>query len=47
VGMGLALSRQAVIDHDGEIWAESSDRGACFSFRLPRKTPQQRTVSRS
>jgi signal transduction histidine kinase len=40
VGMGLAFSRQAVIDHDGEIWAESSRRGTCFMIRLPRTVPQ-------
>jgi len=44
IGLGLAFSRQAVIDHGGEIWAESSPRGACFAFRLPRTIPQ-RTVS--
>ncbi len=37
IGLGLAFSRQAVIDHGGEIWAESSPRGACFAFRLPRQ----------
>jgi signal transduction histidine kinase len=36
VGLGLAFSRQAVIDHGGEMWAESSHRGACFAFSLPR-----------
>ena len=35
VGLGLALSRQAVIEHGGDMWAESSHQGACFSFRLP------------
>jgi signal transduction histidine kinase len=35
VGLGLALARQVVLDHGGEIWAESSPRGACFNFRLP------------
>jgi signal transduction histidine kinase len=35
LGLGLALSRQAVIDHGGEMWAESSQRGACFALRLP------------
>jgi signal transduction histidine kinase len=34
-GLGLALSRQAVIDHGGEMWSESSRHGARFSFRLP------------
>lgn len=41
LGLGLAFSRQAVIDHGGEMWAESSPRGgACFAFRLPMTTPQ-------
>jgi len=35
-GLGLALSRQAVIDHGGEMWAESSRHGTCFAFPLPR-----------
>jgi signal transduction histidine kinase len=36
VGLGLAFSRQAVIDNGGEMWVEPSSRGACFAFRLPR-----------
>jgi signal transduction histidine kinase len=36
IGLGLALSRQAVVDHGGEMWVESSSAGACFSVRLPR-----------
>lgn len=39
IGLGLAFSRQAVIDHGGELWAESSPRGACFAIRLPRTIP--------
>ncbi len=35
IGLGLAFSRQTVIDHGGEMWAESSRHGACFAFRLP------------
>ena len=35
IGLGLASSRQAVIDHGGEMWAESSHQGARFAFRLP------------
>lgn len=42
LGLGLALSRQAVVDHGGEMWAESySHQGACFAFRLPRTIPQE------
>ena len=35
LGLGLAFSRQAVVDHGGEIWAESPPHGACFAVRLP------------
>ena len=35
VGLGLALSKQAVLDHGGDMWAESSSQGACFAVRLP------------
>jgi signal transduction histidine kinase len=35
-GLGLALARQAVIEHGGEIWVESTPGGgACFTFTLP------------
>jgi signal transduction histidine kinase len=36
LGLGLALSRQTVVDHGGDMWADSSSfEGACFTFRLP------------
>jgi signal transduction histidine kinase len=35
LGLGLYFSRQAVIDHGGQIWVESGSHGACFAFRLP------------
>ena len=35
IGLGLAFSRQAVIDHGGQMWAESGSQGACFAIRLP------------
>ena len=36
LGLGLALSRQTVLDHGGDMWVESAPgRGARFSFRLP------------
>ncbi len=35
LGLGLALARQAIIDHGGDIWVTSTPgHGACFSFRL-------------
>jgi signal transduction histidine kinase len=36
LGLGLALSRQTVLEHGGDMWVESeTGSGACFSFRLP------------
>jgi signal transduction histidine kinase len=36
LGLGLALSRQTVLDHGGDMWAEATVRqGACFKLRLP------------
>lgn len=36
LGLGLALARQTVLDHGGDMWVESEPgRGARFSFRLP------------
>ncbi len=36
-GLGLALSRQAVLDHGGDIWAEDkAPPGATFRIRLPK-----------
>jgi len=36
LGLGLALSRQTVLDHGGDMWVESEPgRGARFRFRLP------------
>jgi signal transduction histidine kinase len=35
LGLGLALSRQTVLDHGGDLWAESNSGGAHFRIRLP------------
>ena len=36
LGLGLALSRQTILDHGGDMWVESPPgRGARFTFRLP------------
>jgi signal transduction histidine kinase len=37
LGLGLALARQAVVDHGGDMWADSPESGASFLFRLPRR----------
>jgi signal transduction histidine kinase len=36
VGLGLALSQQAVLDHGGELWADQATKaGARFMLKLP------------
>jgi signal transduction histidine kinase len=36
LGLGLALARQAVVDHGGDMWLNPANgQGASFSFRLP------------
>ena len=40
LGLGLALSRQTILDHGGDMWVESAPgRGARFFFRLPVSRP--------
>jgi len=40
LGLGLALSRQTILDHGGDMWVESEpSRGARFFFRLPVSRP--------
>ena len=35
-GFGLAIARQILVEHGGEIWLEDPPGpGACFAFRLP------------
>ena len=36
LGLGLALSRQTVLEHGGDLWVEDADgAGAHFRLRLP------------
>ena len=37
MGLGLALSRQTLLDHGGDIWVESDGPGARFCLRLPKE----------
>jgi signal transduction histidine kinase len=37
LGLGLALSRQTLLDHGGDIWAEGDGPGARFCLRLPKE----------
>jgi signal transduction histidine kinase len=36
LGLGLAFSRQAVLDHGGQMWVEAGGQGACFALYLPK-----------
>jgi signal transduction histidine kinase len=38
-GLGLAITRLIVQQHDGQVWAENSDLGPMFSFVLPYGRP--------
>lgn len=36
IGLGLALSRQTILDHGGDLWlGEKPERGTLFYLRLP------------
>lgn len=35
LGLGLALSRQTMVAHGGDLWADNSIAGAAFCLRLP------------
>jgi len=35
LGLGLALSRQTLLDHGGDLWVENHGTGAHFRLRLP------------
>ncbi len=35
MGLGLALARQTVLDHGGDLWLEDAAAGAHFRLRLP------------
>ncbi len=42
LGLGLALARQTVLDHGGDMWiASGAEHGACFRFRLPFEQTQK------
>lgn len=35
LGLGLALSRQTILDHGGDLWLEAGEAGARFRLRIP------------
>jgi signal transduction histidine kinase len=45
LGLGLAFSRQAVLDHGGQMWVETGGQGACFAFYLPKHGAAHDTIS--
>ena len=41
LGLGLALSRQTVLEHGGDMWVtKGATGGACFHIRLPIVVPE-------
>jgi signal transduction histidine kinase len=38
-GLGLSISYNLVAEHDGNIFAENTDMGVCFTIELPLKNP--------
>ncbi len=47
IGLGLALSRQTILDHGGDLWADDrGSPGACFFLSLPLATPVSDTGGR-
>ena len=46
-GLGLPVVRQIVEMHGGRVWAENNgmERGATFTFRIPRQAPQADAAS--
>ena len=49
LGLGLALSRQTLLDHGGDMWADSNGPGARFCLRIPLErrgvAPETNTVN--
>ena len=45
-GLGLAICKFIINQHRGRIWAESSSKGAMFSFVLPFCTTEQQVAER-
>lgn len=43
-GLGLAICRMIVTQHEGRVWAENTDTGPQFSFILPTR-PKAMTIS--
>lgn len=43
LGLGLALARQTVLDHGGDMWIDSAPGGARFHIRLPKAREESGT----
>lgn len=45
LGLGLAMSRQSILDHGGDLWiSDHSGPGACFRIRIPAGSGQPVSV---
>ena len=45
LGLGLALSRQTMLDHGGDMWVDGNGPGARFSLRLPKERSAENVAS--
>jgi signal transduction histidine kinase len=45
LGLGLALSRQTLLDHGGDLWANGDGPGAEFQMRLPKERREARETA--
>jgi signal transduction histidine kinase len=45
LGLGLALSRQTLLDHGGDLWVNASGPGAEFHMRLPNRRSEPRPLA--
>ena len=45
LGLGLALARQTLLDHGGDLWADGNGPGAEFHMRLPKGVAKAPTAA--
>jgi signal transduction histidine kinase len=45
LGLGLALARQTLLDHGGDLWADGDGPGAEFHMRLPKGVAKAPTAA--
>ena len=46
-GLGLAICRMIISEHEGKIWAENTSAGPMISFVIPLRTEASRAPQKS